>query len=104
MSSEKLVMVGVKVNLSQKDELEKKAKDQGLSLSDYIRNRLLYDSDVDIGEEDKLNRYQKEILRTTKKAYYLLKLMSDCDDELPRAKVLEAIECGDNFWIKNNFK
>ena len=104
MTSEKLVPISAKITLSQKEELEERANTLGMSLSDYMRNRLLSDLESGIDEEDKLTKYQKEILRTVKKCYYLTKLATVCNDSLPEQKIEEAIESGENFWIKNGYK
>lgn len=70
--------VGAVVTDDEKKIIEDRAKNNKMTVNEYIRNRLLYDSEQQINHQ--LTAYEQDLITMVKKCYNLLQLNLESEE------------------------
>jgi hypothetical protein len=97
------ISISAAVTEEQKDQLNRQAEECNMSLSEYIKARLLIDQDDSSKLHGKnLNKFEKDLLSATVRTYNLIQAMAD--KMLSREEVKEAHQVSEKQLIEKGYK
>lgn len=98
----KLVPISFKATLEEKAEITRQAFESNMSISDYIKCRLLEDTDK---EQTKLTEYEKLQISCSLKSFYLLQEVINSSKNLKDTDRIKKItKSADEYLVEEGFK
>ena len=102
MSKKQKILIGFKTTIEEKAEITHKAFESNMSISNYIKYRLLEDVDK---EQTKLTEYEKLQIACSLKTFYLLQEIINPSKNLKNIdRIKKIVKEADKCLVKEGFK